>query len=116
MASDSAQCQIVNKTGKAIILKIIGPEPESNYTPNLEGVDTGLLFADPPADQDIADLHTGQRFVIVWNSDGSEILSQSKIVLKAPSTIEVTLTSATVQYANKATIKATDQDGNNIAY
>lgn len=103
MASQAHQCQIVNSTGQTIILKIVGHEPTSHYTPDLPGVNTGLMFALPPLNQDLRSLAAGKRVVIVWNSNGSQIVTISKIDLVAPATIEVKLNTVTLKMEISAT-------------
>ncbi len=105
------QCQIANSTQKTIILKIIGSGLNQNYTPDIPGVQTGLMFALPPQNIDLHDLAEGERMVIVWKSDGSSILTFAKIRLTAPTTIEVKL-SGTTTYS----IEATDLNGTSVVF
>ncbi len=103
MAQTAHQCQIVNNTNTTVILKIVGHEPTSNYTPDLPGVNTGLLFALPPLNQDLRSLAAGKRVVILWSSDGSRLLRTHNIDLTAPATIVINLNSATQTYSVDAT-------------
>jgi len=99
------QCQIVNSTGKPIILKIVGAANDANYTPDLQGVETGVLFAAPPQNTDLHFLREGERMVIVWSADGAKLITFSRIKISSITNIDVKLDGATV------TVKAVASDG-----
>jgi hypothetical protein len=105
------QCQIVNDTNQTILLKIIGSGPNSNYTPDIPGVQTGLMFAASPQNVDLHNLAEGERVVIVWDSNGSKIKAFQKILLNAPATIRVKLAGTTTTYS----VEAVDGSGNDIS-
>jgi hypothetical protein len=80
--------QIVNNSGQTIWLKIVGHQPDAIYTPDLNGVETGLLFAAPPQNQDTANLDEGLRVVVVWNNV-ADAVHTGNVNINAPSTITI---------------------------
>ena len=91
-------CQIVNETGQTIFLKIVGHEPTSYYYPDLFGVETGVLMAAAPLNQDLHLLAEGVRMVLAWNNDGKTLLATQQIEITDPCTISIKVGSVTKHY------------------
>ncbi|HZU36749.1 MAG TPA: hypothetical protein VFA18_12600 [Gemmataceae bacterium] len=78
----------MNNSGQTIWLKIVGHQLEATYTPDLDGVQTGLLFAAAPTNQDTADLEEGMRVVVIWNNLAN-VVHTGNVNINAPSTITI---------------------------